>query len=254
MHSRDLIAVMGRAVEAIKEAIAGVDDWTEPGEIDGQYRIDLAADNAALEVLLAAGLGVLSEESGITEGDRDLLAVIDPVDGSTNASRGIPWYATSICVADAEGLLCALVVNLADGTRYEAARGEGATRNGRVIRPRETTSLSDAIVAVSGLPSTKVGWRQARAFGAAALEVCAVADGELDAFCEWGRRSLGVWDYLAGVLVASEAGAVCADAFGRELFVRRHDERRSPVAAATTSLLAELLAARRAGEGERGRE
>lgn len=243
---------MGSAVQAVTSATAGVEDWAAPGAIEGQYRIDVVADNAALEVLLGAGLGVLSEESGVTEAGRDLLAVIDPVDGSTNASRGIPWYATSICIVDASGPLCALVVNLADGTRYEAQRGGGATRNGQPITAGETSRLADAIVGVSGLPFRAVRWRQARSFGAASLEICAVADGRLDAFCEWGRRSLGVWDYLGGMLVANEAGASAADAFGRDLVVRRHEERRSPVVASTTSLLVELLDVRRSGAEAEG--
>lgn len=238
---------MNRVVEAIADAISEVEDWSTPGELEGQYRIDVVADKVALDVLLGAGLGVLSEESGVTEGGRDLLAVIDPVDGSTNASRRIPWYATSICVVDAAGPLCALVVNLADGTRYEAARGDGATRDGDEIAAAKTDKLAEAIVGVSGLPHRVIGWRQARAFGAAALEICAVADGRLDAFCEWGSRSLGVWDYLGAVLVATEAGGKCADAFGRDLVVRSHTERRSPVAAASSSLLDELLVARRNG-------
>jgi myo-inositol-1(or 4)-monophosphatase len=245
VDTRDLSTVMRRAVEEIAGAISEIEDWSAPGEREGQYRIDVVADKVALEVLLGAGLGVLSEESGVTEGGRDLLAVIDPVDGSTNASRRIPWYATSICVVDGDGPLRSLVVNLADGTRYEAERGNGATRNESVIESAKTVALAEAIVGVSGLPHRSIGWRQARAFGAAALEICAVADGRLDAFCEWGHRSLGVWDYLGGVLVATEAGGRCADAFGRDLVVRSHDERRSPVVAATPDLLEELLLARR---------
>jgi myo-inositol-1(or 4)-monophosphatase len=251
VHSRDLHAVLGHAVEAIDEAIATVEDWSEPGDVAGQYRIDVVADKAALDVLLGAGLSVLSEESGLSGDGRDLLAVIDPVDGSTNASRGIPFYATSICVLDAEGPRDALVVNLIDGTRYEAERGAGATRGGQRISASKTQVLADAIVGVSGLPPRPIRWRQARAFGAAALEICAVADGRLDAFCEWGRRSLGVWDYIGGVLVAEEAGASGIDAFGRDLAVREHAARRSPIVAATAPLLDELVRAR--GDAATGR-
>jgi myo-inositol-1(or 4)-monophosphatase len=236
---------MGSAVEAIKAAIADVEDWSAPGEIGGQYRIDVVADKVALEVLLGAGLAVLSEESGVSGAGRELLAVIDPVDGSTNAARGIPWYSTSICIVDAEGPLEALVVNLVEGDRYEAGRGVGATRNGGVISAARTARLADGIIGVSGLPPRQIGWRQARAFGSAALEICAVADGRLDGFCEWGRRSLGVWDYLGGLLIAGEAGSSFADAFGRDLVVRRHEERRSPVVAATPILLDELVLERR---------
>ena len=130
-----MLEVLGEAVHAVRAALDGLDDWGPAGTRPGQYRLDLAADAAALPVLHRAGLQVLSEESGKT-GDptAQLMAVIDPVDGSTNAHRGVPFYATSICVLDAEGPLVGLVVNQATGTRFEAVREGGARRDsdGRV--------------------------------------------------------------------------------------------------------------------------
>ena len=61
------------------------------------------ADAAAIEVLDGAGLGVMSEESGIHAGDHEMVAVLDPLDGWTNAARGIPWYATSVCAVELKG-------------------------------------------------------------------------------------------------------------------------------------------------------
>ena len=239
-----MLATLSTAAYAVARAIAREVDWSVPGERPGQYRIDIVADAAALDVLVGAGFGVLSEESGLTEGDRQYLAVVDPIDGSTNASRGLRWYATSICVVDEEGPYVALVVNQARVSCYEAVRGRGAKRDGRPIEPARVTSLGDAVVSVSGYPPRNLGWRQLRSFGAAALELCAVADGTLDAFAEWSRGGLGVWDYLGGMLVCVESGAAVADAAGRDLVVRTHAARRSPVAAASAPLLAELLAVR----------
>jgi fructose-1,6-bisphosphatase/inositol monophosphatase family enzyme len=99
----DLLEVLDAAAGAVRTALDDLSDWGLADTRPGQYQSDLAADTAAVEVLVGAGLGVLSEESGLTEGDRDLLAVLDPVDGSTNASRGLPWFATSVCVLDGEG-------------------------------------------------------------------------------------------------------------------------------------------------------
>jgi fructose-1,6-bisphosphatase/inositol monophosphatase family enzyme len=147
-------------------------------------------------------------------------------------------------VLDEVGPYVALVVNQARFSCYEAVRGRGATRDGRPIAPSKVTSLADAVVSVSGYPPRDIGWRQLRSLGAAALELCAVADGSLDAFAEWGQDGLGVWDYLGGMLVCTEAGAAVGEASGRELVVRAHAERRSPVAAASSELLTELLAAR----------
>jgi myo-inositol-1(or 4)-monophosphatase len=187
-------------------------------------------------------LAVLSEESGVT-GDQSapLLAVIDPVDGSTNAHRGIPFYATSICVLDAEGPLVGVVVNQATGRHFEAVRGGGARRDGEIIAPSGCTDLSAAIVGISGFPGTRPGWAQFRALGAAALEFCAVAEGMLDAYSVVGSSTLFGWDYLAGLLICHEAGAVTMERDGADPVVRDAGTRR-PVVAATAELVAQLHA------------
>ncbi len=127
---------------------------------------------------------------------------------------------------------------------YEAVRGEGATRDGRPISPAKVTSLADAVVSVSGYPPRDLGWRQLRSFGAAALELCAVADGTLDAFAEWSPRGLGVWDYLGGMLVCPRPARRSARRPGGTSSCGLAAERRSPVAAASPELLAELVASR----------
>ena len=68
----------------------------------------------------------------------------------------------------------------------------------------------------------------------------------LDGYVDCSHDAHGVWDYLGGLLVRQEAGAVVADAFARDLVLRDPEEKRTPVAAATTPLLGELVAARRA--------
>lgn len=245
MDDSELIDVLVAAAKAVRGALDGLADWGPAGTRAGQYFSDLAADEAAVKILREAGLGVLSEESGTTEGDADLVAVLDPVDGSTNASRGIPWFATSICVLDAEGPRAAVVLNQASGVRYDAVRGGGARRDGGVIRPSTKTSLDQSLVALSGYPEEHLGWRQFRALGAAALDLCAVADGTVDAYVDCSVDAHGPWDYLGGLLVCTEAGAAVADVHSRPLAVRDHSGRRTPVAAATPELLDHVLAARR---------
>ena len=73
---------------------ATVDDWGPSGLRVGQYAADLVADDVALRLLREAGVGILSEESGAERADAEVLVVVDPLDGSTNASRGVPWFAT----------------------------------------------------------------------------------------------------------------------------------------------------------------
>jgi fructose-1,6-bisphosphatase/inositol monophosphatase family enzyme len=239
-----MLEVLEEAAAAVSRVLAGLDDWGLAGTREGQYRSDLAADDAVLAVLDAAGFGVLSEESGLHAATRDVLVVVDPVDGSTNAARGIPWFATSLCAVDAAGPAAALVVNLATGTRFSAVRGEGASRDGVGVRPSGCTTLGEAIVGLSGYPAVPFGWRQFRALGAAALDLCAVACGWLDAYVDCSPDAHGVWDYLGGVLVCQEAGAVVAEAFGRELVVRDPTARRTPLAAGSDALLASIVAAR----------
>jgi fructose-1,6-bisphosphatase/inositol monophosphatase family enzyme len=236
-----MLEVLDDAVQAIRQALDGLSEWGLAGTRPGQYHLDLAADGAALPILHGAGFAVLSEESGMTgESTSRFLAVIDPVDGSTNAHRKIPFYATSICVLDAEGPLVGLVVNLATGTRYAAVRGGGADRDGAALKPSGCQELSSAIVGISGFPGHHPGWAQFRTLGAASLEFCAVAEGVLDAYMLVGRSTLYGWDYLAGLLICQEAGAVVVERDGAELVVR-DDAPRRPIVAATSQLAARLL-------------
>ncbi len=240
MDDGSLLAICHRVADVVPTAIAGVEDWTAPGDRPGQYAIDLAADRAVLEVLDGSGLGVLSEESGLHRPDSELMAVVDPVDGSTNASRGIPWYATSVCILDGAGPRVAVVANLATGVRYHAVRDGGAWRDTTRIAASGCTEMRRAVVALNGYPPRHLGWAQFRALGSAALEMCAVADGTLDVFSVGGRAHLAPWDYLGALLLCTEAGAVVADLDGRKLVTTEFSARRSVAAAATPALMAEL--------------
>ncbi len=236
-----LLAVLDDAVRAVRASLDALEDWGPSGGKPGQYRLDLAADGAALPVLHGAGLAVLSEESGLTgDGLSGLFAVIDPVDGSTNAHRRMPFYSTSICVLDAEGPRVGVVVNQATGERYAAVRGDGAEKDGRAIAPSGCEELGRAIVGISGFPGRHPGWAQYRALGAASLECCAVAEGVLDAYLVVGASTLHSWDYLAGLLVCREAGAADAEREGRDLIVCDASSRR-PVVAATRALADRLV-------------
>lgn len=245
VDDRLLLEVLDETASAIRRALGDLDDWGLAGTRAGQYLSDLAADTAALAVLDRSGLGVLSEESGRHRPDADITVVLDPLDGSTNASRGIPWYATSLCAVDADGARAALVVNLATGERFEAVRGGGATRNGVPIVPSGSEALDQSVVLLSGFPPRWLGWKQYRALGACALDLCAVACGAVDAYVDCSWNAHGSWDYLGGLLVCLEAGARMVDADGRDLVTLHHTERRTPVAAATPALLAALVDARR---------
>jgi fructose-1,6-bisphosphatase/inositol monophosphatase family enzyme len=239
------LELLDEAAVAIAGTLGAIDDWGPAGTKPGQYRSDLVADEIGVRTLLDAGVGVLSEETGRHEPDRGVTVVLDPLDGSTNASRGIPWFATSLCAVDEQGPLAALVVNLANGTRYDAIRGGGARCDGAPIAPSGRTELRRSLVALSGMPPGWLGWKQYRALGACALDLCAVASGVVDAYIDCSASAHGPWDYLGGLLVCTEAGAVAADLSGVDLVSLEHAARRTPLAAATPGLLDEVLAARR---------
>ncbi len=252
-HAADLVlAVLREAASAVKDALSHLTDWGLAGTREGQYRSDLVADAAALSVLTAAGLGAFSEESGLHRPEASIRVVLDPVDGSTNASRGLPWWATSLCALDEEGPYVAVVVNQATGQRFEAIRGGGATCDDKVIFPSGCREMSEAIVAVSGYPEFHLGWSQFRSLGAAALDICAVASGSLDVFVDFAAQSLAPWDYLGGMLVCMEAGASVGEPDGLDLVVRSGAERRTFVAAASRELLDEAVELRRRAGRERG--
>lgn len=233
MNDDALLALLQSTADAVAGALAAAPSRQLVAGSRSLHHSDLATDAAALAVLHDAGVRVLSEESGLTgPAGAAVTVVVDPLDGSTNAAAGLPWYATSLCAVDAEGPRVAVVRNLATGECFAAVRGEGATRDGVPFRsPAERTEvLGDALVLLSGHARTHLGWRQYRAMGALALDLCAVAAGRMDAFLDCSVDAHGVWDYLGGVLVAREAGIDVQDVHGRELVVLDPSVRRTPVA------------------------
>jgi fructose-1,6-bisphosphatase/inositol monophosphatase family enzyme len=244
-----VLELFGSICDATSAVVRSTTDWGESGRRRGQYLVDLDTDAVCVSPLLASGYSVLSEESGLQhpgDGPSALgTVVVDPLDGSTNASLGLPWCATSLCLVVDEEPTVAVVANLATGARYSAVLGGGATLDGRSLQVEAAAALDDAVIAISGLPDHPYGWRQFRAMGASALDICAVASGSFDGFVDMSPDAHGVWDYLGATLVVREAGGVVVDAAGRELTVLDHAARRTPVAATGVALLDELLAHRR---------
>lgn len=242
----EILAVLAEAAGAVAAALAATPDWGDAGTRPGQHLSDLAADEAAVGVLVDAGLAVFSEESGRTGPDGALTVVIDPLDGSTNAARGVSWWATSLCAVDAEGPRVALVDDLVHGTRATAVRGRGATQDGVPLATSGCTAVGKAIVGLNGLPGRHLGWAQCRALGAAALDLAAVAAGRLDAFVDCSGDGLAPWDYLGATLLCTEAGATVLALDDRPLHHLGAPLRRPVVAAATAELAHDLAARYRA--------
>ena len=170
---------------------------------------------------LRPGEPVLGEEGGGRAGD-SVTWVLDPVDGTVNFVYGLPAYAVSVGAQVDGASLAGAVANVAGGQVYSAGLGLGAhvVDSDGVIRPLRCNDIHDSSMALVG---TGFGYaperrrrqgallaevlpvvRDVRRIGAAALDLCWVADGHLDAYYEHG---LNVWDWAAGALIAAEAGA-----------------------------------------------
>jgi myo-inositol-1(or 4)-monophosphatase len=245
VDAEDVLDLLRATADAVAIAMQQHRHWGLSGTRHGQYHHDIAADAAALDVLEPSGVTILSEESGVRTGRQGLTVVIDPIDGSTNASRGLPWWSTSLCAVDDEGPWVALVADQVTGERWHAVRGGGAFHNDeRIVRPA-TPLLHDAIIGLGGLPPFHFGWAQFRAYGSIALDLCAVGDGRLDGYVHCVPDEVAEWDYLGGMLVCTEAGGTVVDAYDRAMAPLEHATRRTPVAAGNRPLADELVAARR---------
>jgi fructose-1,6-bisphosphatase/inositol monophosphatase family enzyme len=241
-----LLALFSAAADAHREALASISAPRRRLRTDrpGQYALDVVVDDAVLAVLHSAPVRVVSEESG-SSGDHDapITVVVDPVDGSTNCAREIPYWGISLCALDADGPLCALVTNTPLGEQVTAVRGAGAWRAGERLVPAATTVVEDAVVALSGMPQRVLPWKQFRALGSTALALCDVASGRIDGMIDAMVDRLGPWDYLGGLLVCTEAGASVRDVRHRPLAVAEPHVRRQVIAGSTAELMEALVPA-----------
>jgi myo-inositol-1(or 4)-monophosphatase len=161
--------------------------------------------------------GFFGEEGDDIAGSSEIRWIVDPIDGTVNYLYGLPYYAVSIAAARRDEVVAGVVVGPALGVEYAATLGGGATRNGVPVRVRETPSLDQALVATGFGYEVSMRTRQAaavakmlpqvrdvRRYGSCALDLCALGDGQVDAYVEEGPHE---WDWSAGGLVATEAGA-----------------------------------------------
>ena len=188
--------------------------------------VDLAAEKAIIEVLQQHNLSftLVSEESGIKEfgtTPSECYVTVDPIDGTTNLVRGLPFYCTSIAVSSkptSSAVFAASVTDLVHDISYTAFEGKGAFRDDKKILPSAVTSLTEAVIGLD-LNTYKVktvapqlsdliqGTKHIRHFGANALELCYVADGLTDAFVDI-RGKLRTTDVAAGFFILKEAGGI----------------------------------------------
>ena len=242
MEPAALIEIFGDVCEAVTRAVAPIQGEARRARTarPGQYAIDIAADEAAMAILGGHEFTIVSEESGVSGPPRaQITVVIDPIDGSSNAVRNIPYWATSLCALDRDGPLVAMVVNHATCVVTTAVRGEGAFRNDEQLQASSVTRVEDSVVALSTFPGRMLQWKQFRALGSCALALCDVGAGVFDGYFDGGSVH-APWDYLGGLLIAQEAGAHVVDQQDRPLGIGDPNARRHIVAAGTPELLGAL--------------
>jgi myo-inositol-1(or 4)-monophosphatase len=266
----DWLGACRRAAAGLREALAAapttVERARELGRGEGgdvTVAIDAAAERivfAELERLHDAGhrFVVVSEERGEVDfGDTGVRVVVDPIDGSLNAKRGLPPHALSIAVADGatmRDVFLGFVYDFGTGEEWVGRRDEGAWVSGRRLDPalperRDREGRLEMLAIESADPrwvaASMDGLRDSahrlRALGAIALSMCQVAAARVDGMVS--LRSCRSFDAAAAALVVREAGGLvafprCRDSLGAPLDL----EPRSPVVAARTTATLDLLA------------
>ena len=211
---------------------------TKTSEVDPVTEVDQASEKVITEQLLqrVPGSRVLGEESGLSSEDSapgEVLWIVDPIDGTVNFLYGVPAYAVSIAAVVDEQPVAGVVVDVTGQVAYVAHAGGPARRLQDIadkaaavtlrVEPAEQEvapggALGKALVATGFSYVAEDRRRQAerltrllpqvrdiRRIGSAALDLCRVASGEVDAYFEHG---LGPWDHAAGCLIAARAGAI----------------------------------------------
>lgn len=236
MHALLNVAVMAarRAGNSLVRQLVKLDELKveKKGHNDFVSEADRAAERTIIETVRKhyPEHAFLAEESG-TSGDSDTVWIIDPLDGTTNYLHGFPVFAVSIGVQVHGRVEHGVVYDPMRQELFTASRGAGAQLDGKRIRVSGRTQLEHALIG-TGFPFRNLD-TDMRAYldmlgkvvkhtagvrrpGAAALDLCYVAAGRLDAFWETG---LAAWDLAAGSLIIREAGGIVSGLDGSEDFL-----------------------------------
>jgi myo-inositol-1(or 4)-monophosphatase len=199
-------------------------DISFKSEVDLVTAVDRQAEQLIVEAIRDAfpAHGIVAEESAAVVGEDPHRWYIDPLDGTTNFAHGYPHFAVSLALAREEELLLGLVYDPIREETFTALRGAGARLNGAPIGVSDTPALERALLG-TGFPYDRrqhadfylaflregmLRGQGVRRSGSAALDLCYVACGRLDAFWEW---KLHPWDTAAGRLIVEEAGGRVSD-------------------------------------------
>ncbi len=223
--ARSIAVDAGELVQSMRDSVDLTGD-AKSSSVDLVTAADVAAEAMIVGRItqLRPLDAIIGEEGTASSGTTGIRWIIDPIDGTTNYIYGVPAYAVSIA-AEVDGELAVGVVYEPVFERcYTARRGGPATKNGAPIAVNHDPSVETALVGTGFgyiadrrrgqaevllelLPQV----RDIRRFGSAALDLCFVAEGMIDAYYE---RGLNMWDLAAGAVIARAAGATVGDLRG----------------------------------------
>lgn len=224
---RSIIAASGRIAQAMWPGAGNrVRAWDKaPG--NPVCEADMAVDaflKRELGALLPAA-GWLSEETADAPPrlDRDLVWLVDPIDGTRDFIRGRAGWAVSVALVSAGRPLIGMLEAPSRGEHWSAEAGAGAQRNGVPLIASRRTTLPGARVPADTLPRIDADLVPVPRPNSIALRIAMVAADEADlcATLRWGNE----WDVAAATLIAREAGAAVSDAFGDALAYNKRDPR-----------------------------
>lgn len=198
---------------------------------DKTFPVDKWAEDIVVEALNkahAAGavFTLISEELGIRKfGDNRQIILVDPIDGSNNAKNGVPFFSFSVALLEDErldSLRLGYVINLAVGDEFHAIRGEGAFKNGKLLKTPDTDEViitayeaTDPAHDLPRLLPLLIASRRTRCFGSTALDLTYLASGAVSVLAT--ATASRAFDYAAGMLILQEAGGVVTDLMGNSL-------------------------------------
>jgi myo-inositol-1(or 4)-monophosphatase len=223
----DLIDIASQAGEILKNGYGKTHQVHFKGAIDPVTEIDRESEKLILGEINARfpGHRIITEESGILDGDHGHTWYIDPLDGTVNFSHNIPVFSVSIAYGTGGTITHGVVLDPIRGELFAAEKGKGATLNEVPLHVSATAELGRALL-VTGFPydirtnpennlenyaKFAILSQGVRRFGSAALDLCYVAAGRFDGY--WELR-LFPWDIAAGSIIVTEAGGIFTDLAG----------------------------------------
>ena len=220
---KQIFQIANSAIEKATQIVLEAHNLPKITEYKGKTDLVTQTDRQSEEIIISTiknvfpNHGIIAEESGSINNDSEYQWIIDPLDGTTNFVHGYPSFGISIGVMHHDEYICGIVKELPANLTYSAIKENGAFCDGKQIHVSDFSTLDQSLL-VTGFGYEHGGKWSAnielfkqftditlgvRRLGAAAIDMCHVASGKVDAYWEFDIKP---WDTCAGVLIIQEAG------------------------------------------------